>query len=55
MDTSKVTVEARLPWWARYYIASCSLFAVLTGATPDTDKIVRTVMRHARWRIVPKD
>lgn len=54
MEDNNITVRADLPWWARYYIAGCTLFAWLTGATPDVDKIVSTVIRHVRWKVVVK-
>lgn len=43
MASIKVTI--RVAWWVRWYISGVALFAFITGAQPDMDKIKAKVMK----------
>ena len=45
MTKNTLTLKVRVSWWIRYYLAGVSLCALLTGATPDFEKVHRVVMR----------
>ena len=46
MATSTITIQIRVAWWVRWYLATCLVFASLHGLRPNGEKIVRTVVRH---------
>ena len=44
---AKVTLvmKVRVSWWVRFYLKSVALGAWLTLASPDMEKVKRTVLR----------
>ena len=51
MRINSVKVAAINPWWARPYLYTCVLFAVVFGMQPDVDKIVARVVRNTKWKV----
>jgi hypothetical protein len=44
-------VECRLPWWIDLYLYGMLFFCMFMGTEPDCDKVMRTVLWGARWRL----
>lgn len=50
-DRAVLHIRARVAWWVKPYIRSVALFACTFGLQPDTDKVLRTVMRGVRLEV----
>jgi hypothetical protein len=51
MAVGVLTVRVHVAWWVLPYIHTCAIFAHLFGTTPDTDKILATIMRGLEVRL----
>ena len=45
---ARITIKVRVAWWVRWYISGVALFAFITGAQPDMEKITAKVMKGVR-------
>lgn len=50
MPVGRITLTVHVAWWVRPYINTCAIFAHLFGMTPDTDRIIATIMRGVKVR-----
>lgn len=41
-----ITVRLRLRWWVPHYIRSICIFSILTGLTPNFEKISSFIILH---------
>lgn len=48
----RVNVRLHWPWWGKTYIIACCAFAVLTGCTPNHDKIARFVAKRIKYTFI---
>lgn len=56
MARGTISVEVRVAWWVRWYVAGVSLFCKLTGLEPDLAKVLATAERGITvpgWRPRP--
>lgn len=44
-------VRVRIAWWARAYVQSVALFALMTGMEPDHEKVAAMLMKGLRTEV----
>jgi hypothetical protein len=45
MANAPVSVKISIAWWLKPYVFALTFFAALMGATPDAEKLKRTIRR----------
>lgn len=52
--TAHITIQIKVAWWLKWYLYGVWTAALLTGATPDADKIARMVLRSFKLKLMQR-